>query len=113
MQVRLPLNRDQDLADGTVPRAINADFSVALQLCEPVPIQLTQQFEVRQSAVPTVKDSQFWMETTFSCLLNHVLKMIVLAQAILHFVVQAKITWQSTFPVRPHHRDQGGPEGSG
>src|SRR3972149_10037926 len=100
------LDRNKDLSNGAVATAVDADFPVALELGEPVPLQATQQFEIGQSAVPTVKDGQFGPKTPFGRLLNHVLKMIVLGQAILRLVIQAKIAGQPTFTICPHHRDQ-------
>ena len=94
------------IADGTVPRAINTDFSIALELRQPVPFQGAQLFEIGQSTVPTIKGDQFRLKTVFSRLLHHISEMIIFGQAILRLVVNAKITRQPTGIASPHQRDQ-------
>jgi hypothetical protein len=75
------LRGDKDLADGTVATPIEADFPVALQLCQPVPIQAAQQLQIRQSTIPTVKATNCGSNPR--CLGNHVLKVIILAHSLL------------------------------
>ena len=100
------LDWNENLFDRSVPYAIKADLSIALELTKPIPIQGTQLYEIGQATVPTVKSNQFRLKTILSRLLHHFLKMIVLGQANLRFVVNTKITWWSVGILTPNQRDQ-------
>src|SRR4030067_3193809 len=101
-----PLRWNEDLADRTVTTAIRANFPIALELCQPVPFQTAQQFEIGQPAIPTVKRNQFWLKAALVGLFDHVLKVVILAQAILDLVIKSIITRQPTFAICPDQRNQ-------
>src|SRR4030066_2177217 len=92
-----PLRWNEDLADRTVTTAIRANFPIALELCQPVPFQTAQQFEIGQPAIPAVKRNQFWLKAALVGLFDHVLKVVILTQAILDLVIKSIINRQPTF----------------
>ena len=98
-----PVPRNENVPDGPIAGAVNADFAIGLELGEPFPLLAAQQLQVGQPTVPTVEHHQLRRKVAGLGLLHHVLKVVVLGQAILRLVVQTKITRQPTgcFGSRP------------
>src|SRR4030042_5775371 len=93
------VHRNEDLADRTVSATIGANLPIALELGQPVPFEAAQQFEIGQAAIPTVKGHRLRLKAALLGLLDHVLKVVVLAQTIFNFVVKSEIAWQPTLAV--------------
>jgi len=83
-----------------------ADLAVGLQARQPVPTAVAHQLQVVQTALPTVERHQRGLETARLGLLKHDAEMVVLAQAILRFVIQAVVAGQTGIPIRPHQADE-------
>jgi len=100
------LGRDEDLANRPVAAAIGADFPVLLELGQPVPAHTADELQIGQPRVPTVERHQLWLKATLASLLDHLLKMVILAQSVLALVVDPKVTRQTALSVGPHQRYQ-------
>ena len=100
------LRWDEDIADRPIATVVGADFPVFLELGQPVPTKGAYQLQVRQPRVPAVKRHQLRLKAALAGLRKHVLKMVVLAQSVLAFVVEAKVARQTALPVGPYQRNQ-------
>jgi hypothetical protein len=67
---------------------------------------LRKQFEIGQTTVPAIENHQFRLKSALFGLLDHLLKVVILAQTILGLVVQSKITRQPALAICPDQRDQ-------
>ena len=66
-----------------------------------MPPEATKGFQIFQTAIPTVKDHTLWRKVTSMRMTLKRLKVIILAQAIIGFVVDAVITRNVTVSIAP------------
>ena len=83
-----------------------ADLTVAFQPRQPLPTQTAHQFEVPQTAVPTVEGHPRGLKAARLRRFQHGSEVVVLAQAVLDFEIQPKIARESSIPVCPHQADE-------
>src|SRR5512147_975439 len=95
------LPRDQHPSDRPVPRAIWVNQAVALELCEPMPVQAADLLHILQTGVPAIESHQFGLEAPSSRHRQHRLEMIVLRVLILLFGIDAKVTRPMGLAIRP------------
>jgi hypothetical protein len=100
------VGRNQNLGNSPIASMVDTHLTVRFELGQPRPVQLTQQFEVIQPTVPTIKCHQVWFKPALLGSLDHVLKVVILAQPIVRFVVNPKVARQPRVTIGPHQRNQ-------
>jgi hypothetical protein len=85
---------------------VETDFPVALELRHPMPFHAALQFEIGQTTIQAIESHQFWLKSALFGLLDHLLKVVILARTILGRVVKSKFTRQPALAIRPDQRDQ-------
>jgi hypothetical protein len=95
-----------DLADGSIASSVGIDQSIAFELGQPDPTEAVNGFQVGQTAVPTVKQDTLRFKTSGFSQRQHGLKMIILAQPVIFFVIHPVMTGNMAFAIAPHQVDQ-------
>jgi hypothetical protein len=105
MQNRARLN-NLDFADAAVALAIRINLAITLELGQPEPAQIANDFEVIDAAVPAIKQNTTWLEAAlFSCQ-KHLAKMIVLGRAVRGLIKEAIVIRDVTVAIGPQKRDE-------
>jgi hypothetical protein len=100
------LNGNEDLTDDTVGTAVQSGFPVAVDLRQLVLFHATQEFEIGKTTLPAIENHQFRLKSALFGLLDHLLKVVILAQTIFGLVVQSKITRQPALAIGLDQQDQ-------
>lgn len=104
---------DLDLADGYQPLTIWIDQTIRFQPRQPNPLKSADFLEVGQAGVPTIKGHTLGLEAAFVRLVQHLLEVVVLRQAIIGFVIESVVARDVAVAIRPqqghevnaaHHR---------
>src|SRR5437868_8630954 len=98
--------RNLDLFDGAIAAAVGVHQTVLFQARQPCPFQRANQFEIRQTTVPTIKNYTAWDKAARFGSLEHLLKMIVLGQAISGLVKEAVVTRDVAVAIAPQESDE-------
>jgi hypothetical protein len=84
---------------------VETDFPVALELRHPMPFHAAPQFEIGQTTRQAIESHQFWLKSALFGLLDHLLKVVILARTIFGRVVNSKFIRQPALAIPPDQRD--------
>ena len=97
---------DANLTDGYQALTIWIDQAIFFQPGQPNPLKSADFLEIRQTGVPSIKGDTLGLEAAFVRRVQHLLKVVILGQAILGFVIEAIVARNMAVAIGPPQRHE-------
>lgn len=95
-----------DFADPAVALAVGINLPITLELRQPEPPQIANDFEVIEAPVPAIEQDTGGLEASLFSGKQHLAKMIILRRPICRLVKEAIVTRNVTVAIGPQKRNQ-------